>query len=52
MGAIGSQNQHAKLLLGRWESYVFFAAMIAGMAIYQVANAYGAGRSIRGGITS
>jgi len=40
------------LLLGRWESYVFFAAMIAGMAIYQVANAYGAGRSIRGGITS
>jgi len=31
---------YTTLLLGRWETYVFFAAMIAGIAAYRFSNAF------------
>lgn len=40
---------YATLLQGRWETLVFFVAMIAGMAVFKFGSAYVASHRDRGG---
>ena len=42
---------YATLLQGRWETWVFFVAMITGMAVFKLGGAYAASRRDNGGIS-
>ncbi len=41
---------YTTLLQGRWETWVFFVAMITGMAVFKFGSAYAASRRSHGGV--